>query len=292
MRKRGTPLMVTQGEFDAVVRLLAKARRYGMSDRMIGEQVGVHATLPSKIRRGDTKKIHRDTYNKLIKLRPQRPDTNYFESRGKVGSGPYVNSTGTVRRMQALRADGFPGWFIGERLGVTYEAVSQLARSARPRVLETTRADVAELYADLAGKRPEDFGITQHTIGRCTTLARRQGFVPRSCWDPATIDDPAAEPEWTGYCGTPLGRMVHARDGIPFCPRCKEAPNKIPFSGEKFKDLRESLGMSQRELEAAAGLSKGHVHHWEAGRYAPRPDVLNRVLANLDATYEDVCEET
>lgn len=291
MRKLGTPLLVTQAEFEAAARLLEKACRYGMSDRMIGEQAGVPHSLPSKVRRGKIKTMRRDSFEKVMSLRPERPKVTWSEKRGKVGAGPYVDSTGTIRRMQALRADGFPGWLLGDRLGVSYEAVAQLATRQREVVLESTRLAVAKLYEELDGKTPGDFGVGSPQAGKCATYARRAGYAPRSCWDPDTIDDPEAEPEWTGYCGTPMGRWIHQREGIPKCPRCKNQPHKIPFSGEKFRRMREARGWSQRQMEEMAGLTKGHVHHWESGRYAPRPDVLHRVLENLDATYEDVCED-
>lgn len=292
MRHLGRPLMVTEEEFAAAARVLGKARRYGMSDQMIADQTGIHYTLPSKVRRGVVKTMHRDSFEGVMKLRPDRPGTYHSDTRGKIHSGAYVNPVGTVRRIQALRADGFPGNFLGDRLGVSYEAVAQLARRPRESVLETTRADVAKLYEDLAGKRPEDFGISGHSISKCSTMARRAGYAPRSCWDIQTIDDPDAHPEWTGHCGTAMGRVIHERDGIPLCPRCAEAPVRFPFSGDRLRKLRESRGLTQRGLEELAGLSRGHVHHWEGGRYAPRPATLTVVLLVLDATFDDVSEET
>jgi DNA-binding XRE family transcriptional regulator len=291
MRKRGTPLMVTQAEFQAVTRLLEKARRYGMSDNMIADQVGVNYTLPSKVRRGAIKTMHRDTYNRVMQLRPQKPTTRVDKVRGKVGSGAYVDSTGTVRRMQALRADGFPGPLLGEFLGVSYEAVAQMARTTRKTVLVSTKLSMAKLYEELEGKTPGDFGVPSNVQGKCSTWARRAGYIPRSCWDRDTIDNPAARPEWTGRCGTVFGLMIHERDGIPACPACLSATGKLAFSGEKLKELRELHKLPQRDLETRAGLAKGQIHHYELGRYAPKRDRLARILSVLDATFEDVYEE-
>lgn len=296
MRKRGTPLLVTPEEFAAAARLLEKARLYGMSDSMIAEQTGVSSTLPSKVRRGAIRTMHRDTLERLSKLHPERPAVSFAPVRGKVGGGAYTGSTGTIRRVQALRADGFPGRILGERLGVSYEAVSQLSRSSRGRVLETTRLSVAGLYEELDGHQPEEFGVTAYAIGKCKTYARRAGYAPRSCWDSDTIDDPEAIPEWTGFCGTPQGHRIHKRDGIPMCPACEFKGSDEPypgFSGSKLRQLRESKGFSRSGLaRAAGGITPFTIQHWESGRSKPvRQNKLDDVLSVLDATLEDVTEQ-
>jgi len=297
MRHLGRPLMVTEQEFAAAARVLAKARRYGMSDQMIADQVGVHYTLGSKVRRGVISTMHRDTFQAVMKLRPVRPGTVLTGTRGKVHSGAYGSPAGTVRRIQALRADGFPGRLLGDQLGVSYEAVGQLARRPRRTVMESTRVDVAELYAELEGKLPGDFGVTGPAAGKCSTMARRAGYAPRSCWDDDTIDDPEAFPDWTGRCGTPFGMVVHRREDIPVCGPCGEA-----FTGELYpgfqphllRRLREKAGLSRTALGAMVwGVNESTIQYWEDGRSAPtRQFKLDRVLEALDATYEDVCEES
>lgn len=296
MRKLGTPLLVTQEEFTAAARLLEKARRYGMSDRMIGEQAGIPDSLPSKVRRGKIRTMHRDSYERVMSLRPERPETSVSARRGKVGQGPMVESTGTVRRMQALRADGFPGWLLGEQLGVTYEAVAQLAKSHRPRVMRTTKADVARLYAELESKTPADFGIPPNVAGKCSTWARRAGYVPRSCWDPGTIDDPSAGPEWTGGCGSWWGWHIHHREDIPMCLRCAPFADSDPypgFDGDLLRELRERKGFSRKHLASLVqGVDASTIQYWETGRSKPvRQNKLDRVLSVLDATLDEVCRE-
>lgn len=291
MRALGTPLKVTRDEFDAAAKLLARAHSYGMSDRMIAEQVGVHESLPSKVRNARVRTMHRKSFERVMSLRPQRPSSTVSLSRGKVGAGAYTDPTGTVRRMQALRADGFPGHLLGGRIGVSYEAVAQLAHSSRGSVLETTRISVASLYRELDGRWPGDFGVRSNVAAKCATFARRAGYAPRSCWDPDTIDDPEAFPEWTGRCGTPFGHLVHERDGIPLCARCEDARVPLKFSGDRLRAARVRAGFTQRNLEKVLDVGQGHVHHWESGRYGPRKEKLHRVLSALDITFEDVYEE-
>lgn len=291
MRKMGTPLIVTPEEFAMAADMLAKARRYGMSDTMIADQIGCHESLPTKVRKGQIKSMYRSNFNKVMSLRPARPKVFYSPTRGKVPSGAKVDSTGTIRRMQALRADGFPGHLLGDHLGVSYEATAQMAKTDRPWVLKSTRDDVARLYAELTGKTPADFGVPSNIIGKCRTWARKAGYAPSGCWDLDTIDDPNAYPEWTGACGTVEGMLIHEREGIPLCAMCLAAdPEGAKFSGSKLRTLREKRGWSQRAMEAKLGLGKGHVHHWEADRYGPRKEVLNRLMSLLDATFEDLHE--
>lgn len=295
MRKRGTPLLVTPEEFRAAARLLEKARLAGMSDSMIAQQTGVHSTLCSKVRRGAIRTMHRDTMEKLSKLHPERPTVAFFPVRGKVGGGAYTDSTGTVRRMQALRADGFPGRLLGDRLSVSYEAVAQLAKTDRPRVLETTRLAVARLYADLDGRWPQEFGVKREAAGKCATYARRAGYAPRFCWDDDTIDDPAAEPEWTGRCGTWWGWHIHQRDGVPMCDRCAPFADADPypgFNGTLLRALRERKGYSRERLaKTVGGLNASTIQYWETGRSVPkRQNKIDAVLSVLDATLDDVCE--
>lgn len=291
MRKMGTPLLVTPEEFALAADLLARARRYGMSDTMIADQVGVHESLPTKVRKGHIKSMYRSNFNKVMSLRPARPKVFHSPTRGKVPSGAKVDSTGTVRRMQALRADGFPGHLIGTRLGVSYEATAQLAKTDRKKVLKSTRDDVARVYAELSGKTPADFGIPSNVIGKCRTWARRSGYVPRSCWDLDTIDDPDILPEWTGECGTGQGYAIHLREGIPLCDPCKLAgPLRGRFRGDQLRVLREARGLSLNQLERDLGLGKGHCHHWEAGRYGPRVEITHKLMSYFDVTFEDLYE--
>ena len=295
MRELGTPLMVTPEEFAAAADLLAKARKYGMSDAMIGDQVGVPHSLASKVRRGCIKTMHRESYERVMTLRPQKPGTTQSEKRGKVGSGPSVESTGTVRRIQALRADGFPGWLLGQQLGVSYEATSQLAKQQRTTVLATTRNAVASLYRDLDGKTPGDFGIPPNVASKCSTWALRAGYAPRSCWDPDTIDDPEEIPQWTGRCGTWWGWHIHRRDGVPMCDPCFARRNDQPypgFNGLRLKALRERKGYSRVRLaNAVGGLNASTIQYWESGRSRPsRQNKIDDVAAVLDVTLDDLCD--
>lgn len=289
-RKQGMPGQVTAAEFEAARRLLLKAREHGMDDVKIARQVGVPGDNTIwKIRTGAISTCLRTTYDRVMTLKPEETVSRPHPVKGKVPDGPPVDAVGTQRRIRALRADGFPNGLLADRLGVTPEAVSELARRPRAYVYHTTYAEVRELYDKLSDVSPADLGVSHAAQLRAKASAVKNGWVSRSCWDTGTIDDPDALPDWTGLCGTPVGRLAHKRDGTTPCDRCKSAP-RARFSGARLRAVRERGGWTQNDLSEAAGLSRGHVHHWESGRYAPRLDALCRLLEILDVTFEEVYE--
>lgn len=295
MASRGTPMRVTPEEFQRVVRVLQKAHGYGMSHSQIGELVGKDSAWVCRVLNGTRKTVMRDTYNRVMTdLKPVRP-TSRFAERGKVPSGKLVDATGTIRRMQALKADGFSARLLGQMLGVSGWGSNVMARDNRSLVYLTTRDDVARVYRELEGKTPADVGIPPGIAGTVRTRALRRGYLPRSCWTDWTIDDPDAIPDWTGYCGTGFGMMVHRRDGIPVCRPCKEAYDpKRPYPGfnpDKLRKARERSGLTMKALEKLSGVSDKTVVTWESGRFTPgNHGTLDKVLLALDLTYEDVCD--
>lgn len=289
MRVMGRPGRVLPDEFEAARTLLGRARRYGMSDALIASQTGLEEGAVRDIRCGRTAFMWRSTYDKIMTLRPDRVSSRPDPVRGKVPEGPPVSAVGTNRRLQALRADGFPNTFLASELGVSHQAVSELARHEPAYMYYTTYAEVKALYSKLETVRPADVGVPSFSAARTSTYARNHGWAPRSCWDEGTIDDPDALPDWTGFCGRSLGPLIHERDGIPLCDRCQDVSPPV-FSGTKLRELREGAALSQNELASRAGLSRGVVHHYEVGRYAPRLKRVNAMLSVLDACLDDVYE--
>lgn len=288
MRESGRPVTTTPEEFRKVVWVLNKAREHGMSTREIAEVAGVSATVAVKVLSGQRKALRLDTYRKIMaNLRPVDLPA------GRKGT--YVDPTGTIRRAQALKADGFPGPLLGERLGVDKGVVNSLARDGYPVIFSSTRKKFADLYRELENLTPDDLGVDARKQGMVRAFAAKQGYAPRSCWTDWTIDDPDAIPDWTGYCGTGFGMMVHRRDGIPVCRPCKAAYDpKHPYPGfnpDKLRKARERSGLTMKALEKLSGVSDKTVVTWESGRFTPgNHGTLDRVLLALDLTYEDVCD--
>lgn len=292
LRKQGRPSMVLPEEMAAARRLIDRARAYGMDDMMISRQVGILGrTTVWKVRTGRSATIRRCTYEKIMSLRPEEPRSTPHPARGKVAAGPQVPAVGLLRRLRALRADGFTNEVIAGLVGVTPEAVSELARRDRAMAYETTHREVAEAYRKLVGTRPADHAITPRAEKYTRAFARKRDWAPSICWDPDTIDDPDAHPEWTGACGTAEGIRIHRREGIPVCAYCRTACATAwvdDFDPAKMRELRTARGWSLRALAAELGFAYRTVQEWESGKRVPTWGKIQPVLFLLDATITDV----
>lgn len=209
MRQRGTPSLVRPDEFAQIQGIVLKARTFGMDDDMIGSQVGLHPGGIYKIRMGYTKTCRRPTYEKLLTLHPEAIASRPHDRRGKVPDGSMQDATGTQRRLRALRADGYTINFLGEWLGVTPEAISDMARRPRKGVYRSTYLEVKAMYDKLSAAFPSDHGIEELTARRSKSYADKLSWAPSIYWDDDTIDDPNAFPDWTGLCGTVQGYFAH-----------------------------------------------------------------------------------
>ena len=133
----------------------------------------------------------------------------------------YVDPTGTRRRLQALMANGWPQVRLGPHIRRHPMYVNQLL--AQPRIYGVTAVSVAAAYDRLWNQDPRQHGVRIGTYKKVIGVARSHGWAPPGAWDDDTIDDPAAYPEWTGYCGTDRGWWAHAANDIPMCTRCETA---------------------------------------------------------------------
>ena len=286
LRKMGRPNLVTPAEFDRLRRRLTAARTvYGMSTRAIvaacpEDAVHPDATTIGNILRGEIVTVRRSTYNALMRARLWYQEDRY--------TGAEVPSVGTVRRLRALQADGFPGSYLCTLMGVEKSSVPEYAQ--RSTVKSSTRRRVAALYEKLAGVRPEDV-LPVAEARRMRTIGRKRGWPPRGCWDPDTIDDPGAHPEWTGACGTAEGVQIHRREGIPVCDACRAACPTAwvdDFDPVKLRALRTAKGLSLRGVAAELGYAYRTMQTWESGERTPTWGKIGPVLSLLDATITDV----
>lgn len=204
------------------------------------------------------------------------------------GQGAHLWAVGPRRRTQALVALGFPGPFLAQNLGVSNQRVHQILN--RPgRVSARTMIAIADLYDKWSTSDPREVGLTNFSISRALGFAKANSFAPPMCWDPYTIDDPDAIPQWTGQCGTPFGWIIHQREDIPLCYACLNVADDFVLDGDRLRQLRERKGLSQERLAALAGIKVDAYRSWENGRTNPRYlEQLDRVLAVLDVTFEEV----
>lgn len=109
-----------------------------------------------------------------------------------------VDAVGTVRRLRALMAIGWPTAKLAAELGVSPHWIRRLAGSRR-RVRVGTAESVTSLYERLGGHP----GPSAVTVG----VARRLGYVPPIGWDDDDLDDPAARP-WQERLGSGVVRTA------------------------------------------------------------------------------------
>lgn len=121
-----------------------------------------------------SRQIRADTAARLMRTRLNR---------GSSIDG-LVPSAGTIRRLHALVAIGYPMRDLARRLGSTHPAV-QVAR--RSMMTAAAAQAVMAIYDELAD--------TPGPSTRAREYARNRGWLAPSWWDDDTIDDPLTEPD-------------------------------------------------------------------------------------------------
>lgn len=266
--------------------------RRGVTFEVLAERTGVDRETVLMQYRGTNKA------GKVIRSCHMATERKVLGARFKPGDGAWFPSVGIRRRLQALAVQGFTAPFLADRLPVADYRILHNTLSGR-KSKGLVRAEFADaviaLYDKLHDADPVAEGVLAQASSRCRNFARRHRYVPRSCWDPDTIDDPAAIPEWTGACGTWIGARAHTREGIPMCPAC--APHDLGvtvpgFSASKLRALRERSGLSRASLGELVGVNASTIQYWEEGRSVPEREwKIDKLLSVLDATFEDVTEE-
>ncbi|MEJ8654633.1 hypothetical protein WKI65_43035 [Streptomyces sp. MS1.AVA.3] len=109
-----------------------------------------------------------------------------------LGSSTVVAAIGTLRRLQALVARGWPQAQLATRLGWTDANFSALLRGDR--VIVRTALAVRALYDQIWDQAPRQHGVTNQAYSRALNVARCNGWSPPTAWDDETIDLPSAKP--------------------------------------------------------------------------------------------------
>lgn len=287
LKDRGLAGYVPAGPVQERIRYLHDKR--GIIFDTIAERVGLNVETIKMQYRGT------DKNHKVIQSCEYATQKAILGARFAPEDCTYYPALGIRRRLQALHYAGFTGPFLAARLPVaTYRAL-HLTTTGKKSVFMVgagfARA-VIDLHDQLIKTNPEAAGINFQSASRCRTYAVRAGYVPHTCWDPYTYDDPDALPEWTGRCGTVLGTRIHRRENIPMCEACStfDFDPRLPgFQGDRFRALREKRGVSRREMAEAVGMNESGIVFWEQGRSVPaRQFKIDAALSYLDATFEDV----
>jgi hypothetical protein len=211
------------------------------------------------------RRCHRKTAEAILSVRPtldNLPDSST------------VNSTGTVRRLRALVALGWPMHHLGNMLPSRSDHIHRLIRYPTPTVTVGLARAVRDLYEQLSMTVPPDTWMRRRT----RAFAAQQGWVPPLAWDDADIDDPQATPQ----VGEPVdvdevaveqrlsGRRIHLTD------RELTAAVALGFArGMSRTAIAEALHISHDRVCELAGLptrAERRRRRSRTGTTCPSPD--------------------
>lgn len=141
-----------------------------------------------------------------------------------LGDQTVIDGTGTRRRLQALVCAGWTQSELARRMNMNRAnfgrtIVSSLVKAA-------TVKTVRDLYDELWRVDPVAAGVPEHRAAAARLIATSNRWAPVGAWDDDSIDDPAAFPDWTGWCGTPKGQPIHYRIKVPVCTPCRQAAHQ------------------------------------------------------------------
>lgn len=115
---------------------------------------------------------------------------------------PSVDATGTVRRVQALIATGWPMTRLAEQLGLSEQYVWELLFRSRKQdelqVLGSTAQRIEEAYEVLRHTKPTACGVKRRYVTQARNLAKRKRWPTPDYWDqyPDAIEDRHFTPEY------------------------------------------------------------------------------------------------
>lgn len=172
-----------------------------------------------------------------------------YEKARQVYGDRMVPALGTRRRIRALKALGHSGADIGNRLGVTYQAVHKLEHSTAATVFAATDAAVREVYAAMCMTQPTGYHAT-----RIRNKAAQLGYAPPLAWD--DID----------------------RDEAPNLGGIDDQPDPVVVDRLLAGDMslaRTATAAERRAVVAAWPRSLAELERltgWRAGRYIEREE--------------------
>lgn len=137
-----------------------------------------------------------------------------------------VDATGTIRRLQALVAHGYPRSHLAERIGWSPSNATRLFDSKTPAVHADTARTVATMFNQLE--------VTPGPSTRARNEGARRGWPKPAAWDEDTIDDPTTCPY--------LGRERR----LGFSERYLEL-RELGYTNDL--DIARRLGLSQKSFE-------------------------------------------
>lgn len=184
LRNTGRGTMVSPKRAAHHIELL---RSHGMSDKDIQADAGVGPNVFYRIA-GQRTHIRRTTEARILAVKPRRIDARR--------SGAHISGRGTIHRLRALAADGWPAAHLGERCGKRKQFIVHLQNSDpdTARVRRWVADYVTDLSNQLAGRQPEEHGVAAHIAARIRKAAASKGWAGTAYWDPDDYDNPHFTP--------------------------------------------------------------------------------------------------
>jgi DNA-binding CsgD family transcriptional regulator len=155
---------------------------------------------------------------------------------------PRIDPTGTIRRIQALIADGWPMIHLAPRLDLSPNYVWQLLKRARTEpgitVAPATARKVSAAYDELSIKQPTRNGVTKRSATGARKHAADRSWPNSRYWADRmdVIDDPDFEPLY----GVTKREIV-----------AQDANELMRFSGLDKVAAAQRLGVSKSYIEHA-----------------------------------------
>jgi hypothetical protein len=190
---------------------------------------------------GKVPTIRRTTLNKVLATKPEPP-----------APGKFVDATGTIRRVRALRAVGYSATNIATSFGFAETHVRQISRGTQPTVRQRIADKIAAVYAEISNL-PVPIGAGA-TMSR--NYAAAQGWAPPGAWD--DIDDPNSTPDTTVIELNFHERAELRREEIIHFAWCGHTPEQI---------------LDRLNGEVSISTVRAVVHEWRTGEKRDRKQV-------------------
>lgn len=211
----------------------------GLSYSTIARRAGISTAGLSRIRRSITtrqrhERVFADNLKAILAVR--------VEGSMDVPGGSYASDRGTVRRLQALRAIGWPAILIADRAGLARRTLTR-AGSSLSFEIETHRK-IRDVYELLHDQDPRLAGADPSVVKRNQTLARRNGWPTPTGWtDIDTDEGPLPRRRWTIRYATPsVGDRSQA---------VIEQTAELAAQGEIRERIAQRIGISWNAITAA-----------------------------------------
>lgn len=149
----------------------------GMTDRQICRAAGISDFDLWEIRRS-RHKIRPETEQRILAV---RLDLHALAPKA------FLPSRGAQRRLQGLRAIGWPGPQLAAHSGLSADTLTRIYRS--PYVWASSLIRIHELYDDLRHQDPTEHGVLGWVAERSRSEARKKGWALPAAWTDIDRDE-------------------------------------------------------------------------------------------------------